>query len=318
MNRAQILTIGLILILGLGACTPKTNTAETSTGFAPPTDSRPPASPPLPTSPAPPLPASTAPSLPISIAPPLPSSPAPSATSLACWQAGGRIEQRQFQSTWLPDPLKYRVYTPPCYHQQPDRRYSVLYLLHGQTYNDDQWDRLGADEIADALIGSGEIEPVIIVMPNDSDNYISPPKNLFGEALIHDLLPRIDTDYRTLPDREQRAIGGLSRGGNWAVHLGLSYWEFFGAIGAHSTPIFVHDDQPLIREWLVAIPLDKLPRIYLDAGANDRWLSSILQFEELLHKENIPHEWHLFPGYHDEEYWQPHVEQYLRWYVAEW
>ena len=182
----------------------------------------------------------------------------------------------------------------------------------------DQWDRLGADEIADALIGSGEMAPFIIVMPNDSDNYISPPKNRFGEALIHDLLPRIDADYRSLPDREQRAMGGLSRGGNWAVHLGLSYWEFFGAIGAHSTPIFVHDDRTLIREWLAVIPLDKLPRIYMDAGTNDRWLDSILQFEGMLNKENIPHEWYLFPGYHDEEYWESHLEQYMRWYVAEW
>jgi len=62
-------------------------------------------------------------------------------------------------------PLAYRVYLPPCYDDIPDKRYPSLYLFHGQSYNDDQWDRMGADETADRLIASGEFHPLIIVMP---------------------------------------------------------------------------------------------------------------------------------------------------------
>jgi enterochelin esterase-like enzyme len=129
----------------------------------------------------------------------------------------------------------------------------------------------------------------------------------------------IDTNYRTLTDRRYRAVGGLSRGAGWAVHLGLSHWESFGAIGAHSLPVF-YSDLPFIKIWLDAIPQDSLPRIYLDLGDKDRpqISRSAKWFEELLTKKNIPHEWHLYPGYHEEAYWQVHLKEYLRWYEAGW
>jgi enterochelin esterase-like enzyme len=237
---------------------------------------------------------------------------------LPCWAEGGQIDQNQIEFAALKEPLRYRVFTPPCYQQQPQRRYPVLYLLHGQTYTDDQWDRLGADESASALIGAGEISPLIIVMPYEADDRLPPTESSFGEALVEALIPYIDARYRTLPSREQRAIGGLSRGGNWAVRLGLSHWELFGAIGAHSTPTFVTDGPPQIRAWLQSIPYEQRPRIYLDTGENDRWGTYTFKLETVLNEEGVPHEWHLYPGYHTEEYWAAHVEEYLRWYAREW
>jgi enterochelin esterase-like enzyme len=214
--------------------------------------------------------------------------------------------------------LEYRVYLPPCYSQQPERRYPVLYLIHGQNYNDDQWDRLGADETADALIAAGEIPPLIIVMPRDR-SWAQPTEDRFGQVLADSLVPAIDESYRTLPDRAYRAVGGLSRGAGWAVHLALSRWELFSALGAHSLPVF-WADTPHVRQWLKDIPPDSLPRIYLDIGEKDRpvILNSARWFENLLTELDIPHEWHLFTGYHEEAYWQSHLEQYLRWYTRDW
>ncbi len=93
----------------------------------------------------------------------------------------------------------------------------------------------------------------------------------------------------------------------------------FGAIGAHSPPIF-WSDVSRVRAWLQEIPASQLPRIYLDIGEDDRpeILESARWFEALLTDMNVPHEWHLFPGYHDEAYWSSHVEQYLRWYARDW
>ncbi len=226
--------------------------------------------------------------------------------------------QDTLRTDLLPLPLEYRVYLPPCYDQQPDDHYPVLYMIHGQNFNDDQWDRLGVDETADALIAAGEIPPLIIVMPRDR-SWAQPTEDRFGQVLADELLPFIDENYRTLPTRSHRAIGGLSRGAGWAVHLGLSHWELFAAIGAHSLPVF-WADTPHVRQWLKDIPSDALPRIYLDIGENDRpvILNSARWFENLLTEENIPHEWHLFTGYHEEAYWQSHVEQYLRWYTQDW
>ena len=212
----------------------------------------------------------------------------------------------------------FRIYLPPCYDDQPDREYPVLYLMHGQSYNEDQWDRLGIDETADQLIASGEIPPLVIVMPAEQDPITPPPENPFGDAIVKELLPFINETYRIMDNRTYRAIGGLSRGGNWAVHLGLIHWGLFGILGAHSTPSFVTDGPARIREYIQAIPDNKLPRIFMDAGEKDGWISYTHKLEAVFTDENIPHEWYLFQGTHDEEYWSNHIETYLLWYSQGW
>ena len=214
--------------------------------------------------------------------------------------------------------MVFRVYLPPCYNQEPARRYPVLYMIHGQSYTDDQWDRLGADEIVDRLSASGEISPFIIVMPRDRA-WSQPSEDHFGDVLVEELIPYIDTHFRTRTERQYRAIGGLSRGAAWAVHLGLAHWELFGAIGAHSLPVFWSDTGRLQR-WLKQIPTDSYPRLFLDIGEKDRpqILASARWFEKKLSDYDIPHEWYLYPGYHDEAYWTSHLEQYLRWYARLW
>jgi enterochelin esterase-like enzyme len=213
-------------------------------------------------------------------------------------------------------PMEFQVYLPPCYDEQPDRRYPVLFLIHGQNYNEDQWDRLGADETANTLIAQGAVSPFLIVMPRDR-YWTQPTESTFGSVLVEELIPLIDSRYRTVPERPSRAIGGLSRGASWSIHLGLSRWEHFGIIGAHSLPVFWSDTRQ-VRSWLDAIPPEQLPRIFMDSGEKDYLLESTLWFENLLTEKGIPHEWYLFPGYHEEAYWQSHLEQYLRFYAAEW
>lgn len=240
------------------------------------------------------------------------------ATPPVCQLTQGRIDQEQLLNERLNKPIAYRIYLPPCYDQMKDMHYPVLYLIHGQSYTEDQWDRLGVDETADRLIASGELPPFLIVMPGER-GWDQPPKDTFGEELYNELIPWIDTTYRTIPARQFRVIGGLSRGASWALHLGLSHPETFGAIGLHSLPVF-WTDLNHIKRWLTAIPADSTPRIYLDLGDRDssQISKSARWFEELLTQMDIPHEWHLYTGYHEEAYWQAHLEDYLRWYGQEW
>jgi enterochelin esterase-like enzyme len=238
----------------------------------------------------------------------------PTPTPLACLSQPGRVEQGVLETT--KPPQQYLIYLPPCYDVRTDLRYPVLYLLHGQTYTDDQWVRLGAASLADEMILAGEAPPFIIVFPDDRYwNLVPGPK--FGDRFIFSLIPYIDEIYRTLDDRAYRSLGGLSRGGGWTVRLGLTHPDLFGALGLHSPAIFSSDGGS-INDWIVAIPPDLFPNVWLDVGDRDQELGSSRLFEGSLAHYGIPHEFHVYSGDHTETYWGRHTQEYLRWYVQGW
>jgi enterochelin esterase-like enzyme len=266
----------------------------------------------------PPVPTST--SIPPTVSP-IPSatitpSPAPTATvtPLACLSQPGHVEEGSLDST--NPPQEFRIYLPRCYNEKTDQRYPVLYLLHGQTYTDDQWIRLGAVTTLDRLISSGESIPFIIVFPDDH-YWNLPPGPGFGQRLVEELIPYIDSNYRTLPDRNHRAIGGMSRGAGWALRLGLIHWNLFGSIGLHSLAVF-QEDASEVKSWLAKIPSSKHPRVFMDLGDNDPELPGASLVEAQLNEFGLIHEWHLYGGPHTEEYWSAHVEEYMRWYAEGW
>lgn len=292
ITRQAIKWMGILLVLlgGFSACSPSNQ--ET---------------------PVPILPSFTvAPTLPATSTP----SPVPTSTitPLACLTNPGRIEEGSLDST--KPAQEFRIYLPPCYDEKTDQRYPVLYLLHGQTYTDDQWIRLGAVEVADELILSGESVPFIIVFPDDR-YWNLPPGPGFGQRLEEALIPYIDSTYRTLPDRNQRAIGGMSRGAGWALHLGLTRWDLFGTIGLHSLAV-LQKDASEIRDWLRDIPPLSRPRVFMDIGDNDQEYEMAQQVEAQFNAFHLTHEWHLYSGSHTEEYWSAHVEEYIRWYAEGW
>ena len=242
--------------------------------------------------------------------------PAVTSTPAGCRETTGVIQKGVINTTLLDKPIRYNVYLPPCYGTETEKRYPVLYLLHGQNSTEDQWIRLGAISVADRIIASGDVSPFIIVMPFDYSSK-QPTEYKFEDVFIQLLIPQIDATYRTLTDVSQRAIGGLSRGGAWAIRLGTRHPNIFGIIGGHSPAIFYADMQTLPGRVL-SIPSDQLPRIWLDAGDSDSEYETVTSFEQFLSKNNIPHEWHEYVGWHEEAYWSAHVEEYLRWYAEGW
>lgn len=233
-----------------------------------------------------------------------------------CDQKQGKIEIHEIESQKLKNPLKFRVYLPPCYNANIETGYPILILLHGQGYNDDQWDRLGADEIADDLINSG-CHPFIMVMPWEEFNLVDPWQSGFDNAIIDELLPWLDENLATCRKRECRAIGGISRGGAWSIRIGLMHWEYFGSIAAHSFPPFKNDIY-LLPDWLRVFPSNQRPRIYVDIGTYDRYQKAANEFQMAFVTYRLPYEWHFFEGMHDEAYWSAHVGDYLEWYVKPW
>ncbi|MBI5823669.1 MAG: hypothetical protein HZB18_06550 [Chloroflexi bacterium] len=236
-------------------------------------------------------------------------------TPLACLTQPGKIKQEAIP---FGNNLKqeFLVYTPPCYNEMTELHYPVLYLLHGQTYTQDQWVRLGAPQIADRLIHSRKAVPFIIVFPDDHYWNASPGAG-FGDRLILEIIPFMDKTYRTIPDRDHRSLGGLSRGGGWTVKLGFEHPELFGALGLHSPAVF-KNNAPYVEKIIKEIPEESRPLLWLDVGDADRELPSILLFEEMLTRNNYFHEYHFYTGFHAEDYWSMHVGEYLRWYAQAW
>ncbi len=243
-------------------------------------------------------------------------SPTAAKEETPCLDEVGLIQLFSIPISETQDEMSGRVYTPPCYGVDLDQNYPTLYLLHGATETDQQWEELGVNVLVDTLISLEYIPPLIIIMPRE-DSWIPLPENLFGDHLVKDLIPWVDAHYRTLASGEYRAIGGLSRGGNWAVRIGFLNGDLFKAVGAHSAPLF-YGDLERIPGWIEAIPESKVPRIYLDIGQDDTDWADAVAFEKLLAELGIPHSWYQFPGMHEESYWHAHLDEYLLWYSSGW
>ncbi|HDD56179.1 MAG TPA: hypothetical protein ENG59_08065 [Chloroflexi bacterium] len=244
---------------------------------------------------------------------PTPEETAPEGVAGSCPESTGTVQA--YEIPWDDETLIGRVYTPPCYLES-GLRYPTLYLLHGATKSDQQWEDLGLVEVADDLITRGEIPPLIIIMPRE-DTWVNLAENYFGDHLLQAVIPWIDTEYRTLAERQYRALGGVSRGGNWAIRLGLLHWMTFRSLGAHSSPLF-YLDLFRVPAWLEEIPPGNTPRIYQDISEGDPNLAEAESLRDILEEAGVSLEWHLYPGLHNDAYWTSHLEEYLLWYSAGW
>lgn len=137
------------------------------------------------------------------------------------------------------------VYTPPDYDSNLSARYPVLYLQHGMGEDETGWTFQGhANLILDSLIAEKKAVPMIIVMDN---GYASVPSGPFGpppgagagmstfeDVMIKEVIPMIDSTFRTIPDRDHRAMAGLSMGANQALHLATDHLETFAYMAGFS------------------------------------------------------------------------------------
>lgn len=162
---------------------------------------------------------------------------------------------------WYPSSLGYdrrmSVYTPYGYEQNTKKKYPVLYLLHGGGGDENEWLNLGrAAQIMDNLIAAGKVNPMIVVMPNghigmtaapgeNSHGYANAKTSRFAgrtepnayEATFMDVVNYIDKTYRTIPDRKNRAICGLSMGGGHTAVISANYPDTFGYVGLLSAAV---------------------------------------------------------------------------------
>jgi enterochelin esterase family protein len=154
----------------------------------------------------------------------------------------------------LPDGIEdYYVYTPPGYDAASGKTYPVLYLLHGWSANAGSWEHSGqANLILDHLISEQKALPMIVVMPlgygdlgfvtsgfgvwNDQGK-VRDNVALFSKALLSEILPQVEGEYRVSARRGDRAITGLSMGGGESLEIGLNHSDMFAWIGGFSSAV---------------------------------------------------------------------------------
>ncbi|MBQ8838631.1 MAG: esterase, partial [Bacteroidales bacterium] len=135
------------------------------------------------------------------------------------------------------------VYTPPTYDKNLDQKYPVFYLISGTTDTEEVYFKVGKmNLILDNLIAEGKAKEMIIVLPygNPSKYYPAGTNtfamgDLFSKDLLNDLMPYVEANYRTINDRENRAIGGFSRGGNQGLAFGLTNLDKFSYLCSYSS-----------------------------------------------------------------------------------
>ena len=160
----------------------------------------------------------------------------------------GSVSTIYYESAGLKTMRRMKVYTPPGYESSGHKRYPVLYLLHGSGETDDGWTSIGrANFILDNLIAEGKAKPMIVVMPSGQLRGTGGPPpvrapgapgtpwhDFFTEELLQTILPYIESHYRVRADRKDRALAGLSLGGNQTLNIAFHHPEVFGSIGIFS------------------------------------------------------------------------------------
>src|SRR6476659_9645164 len=165
------------------------------------------------------------------------------------------------------------VYTPPGYSR--DKKYPVLYLLHGIGGDETEWERFAHPGLLlDNLIAEGKATPMIVVMPNGrAQKNDRPEGNVFASApafaafeqdLLQDVIPAIESRYSVQADREHRAIAGLSMGAGQSLHFGLAHLDTFAWIGSFSAAPNTRPPAALLPDPTAAKA--KLKLLWLSSG----------------------------------------------------
>jgi len=262
---------------------------------------------------------------------------------------GKLIEGLAMPTKLLDKPVKYCVYLPPDY-ETSQRRYPVVYLLHGYTDDETGWVQFGeAPRIADQAIAAGEIPPMIIVMPDAGVTwYVNDyqGKVKYEDMFVKEFIPYIDKTYRTRAKKEFRGISGLSMGGHGSLLYAMHHPDLFVACAAFSSAIYTDETMRTMEDasynkmfadlysgkvtgnarltdtWrknntlqlAQTLPEESLKKVnwYLDCGDDDFLYEGNALIHVALRNRSIPHEFRVRDGAHNWTYWRTGLPEGLK------
>jgi enterochelin esterase family protein len=225
----------------------------------------------------------------------------------------GVVHHHFYKSGIIGDQRDYYVYTPPAYNPKA-KPYPVLYLLHGFSDAANGWTAVGeAHVILDNLIAAGKVKPMVVVMPL---GYGAPEiltggwrrvggdptlwqrnKEKFRDALLTELMPRIEQEYRVSKDRKMRAITGLSMGGAESVLTGLNALDRFAWVGSFSAG-GLDEDYSAAFPKLDAKANSQLKLLWIACGVDDGLIKPNRKFRDWLQSKDVKLTFVETPGTH--------------------
>jgi enterochelin esterase family protein len=236
----------------------------------------------------------------------------------------GELRQVWYDSKTLGQMRRMHVYTPPGY-DQGTQKYPVFYLLHGGGDDDSGWPTVGrAGFILDNLLAAGKAKPMIVVMPNGSMPPApgTPPaqgmnrtRELFASELTKDVMPYVETKYRVLTKRENRALAGLSMGGYQTLELTLTRPELFDYVGVMSSGLFGAsiDDAPTRYATALSDPKFNQNKklVWVAIGKDDFVMDANKKTLALLDKSGIKYQYKETEGGHTWINWRQYLHEFL-------
>ncbi|MBP1618119.1 MAG: esterase [Bacteroidetes bacterium] len=232
----------------------------------------------------------------------------------------GQIRQVRYFSNITKAWRRAFVYTPAGYDANAAERYPVLYLQHGGGEDETGWPNQGKmDAIMDNLIAEGNAKPMIVVMDNGyavdptvpQQSY--PPnfqgvralieRSALGQVFVDELIPLIDKEFRTIPDRDHRAMAGLSMGGFQSFQITMKNIDKFAYVGGFSGAGMIQPGEDLSKMyggvWADANAFNqKMKLVYLSIGTAEpaSMYQTVNNFHQELEKAGIKHVYYESPG----------------------
>ncbi len=225
----------------------------------------------------------------------------------------GNIHEIWYESPTLNMDRRMIVYTPYGYEDNPDKHYPVLYLMHGGMRDEEQWADLGlVRQILDNRIEKGEAVPMIVVMPNYQTPYaaadhIEVPgyrfkrstRPSFGSNFVpsmkNDIIPYVDSHFRTIPDKAHRAVGGFSMGGNTSINCMLELPEYFDYL--FSVGFGARESEQMVKKF------ENLKNVgykivWIGMGYDDTGYATGDTMHQIMAKLGMPHTFYVTLGGH--------------------
>ena len=268
---------------------------------------------------------------------------------LVCAQS--RIECSTFASHVLQRAVRYCVMLPPNYEKESNKKYPVLYFLHGLGENEQALMRSGGWGLIEDLQREHKVGDFIMVAPEGRGSFFinsADGRDRYSDFLTGEFLPFIETHYRIIRARKSRGVTGLSMGGYGALRLAFAHPELFGSVSAQSAALITEtpaqlnadlkDAGPLagllgsvfgnpinVAHWKQNNPFElarknqiqiRTQDIYINCGDQDEYgfATGAIQMHKQLLAEGVRHEFHLYRGRHSADYFLAHLGETIEFH----